>query len=223
LTFWTLSSPSERLSALGTCVHCRVAATASTGSPLMGFTLESAPLSFDLMRPLRGCIAAALRPTAATRPARSVLVVSHHRDGLLRIRLVSLLRLTTDRGSSLLHLLSRPKSWHPGVWQRSPSKERIPVGSPALLREQSLTETFQQPNAEASRNVLIHTPPPKRFGCKAARSARQHPSEDECHRRAVRAENIRSTRFTLPTQAPGEHRRTRGVAPVPPSAASRPL
>jgi len=137
LTFWTFSSPSERLSALETRFHCRVAATASANSPLVGFTLESAPPSYDLMRPLPGCIAAALRPTAATRLARSILVVSHHLDGLLRIRLVSLLRLTSDRGSSLLHLLPRPKSWHPGVWRRSPSKKRIPVGSPALLREQS--------------------------------------------------------------------------------------
>jgi len=51
------------------------------------------------VRPLPGDIAASVRPVAAKRPTRSVLVVSHHLDGLLRTQASSLLHPETEWSS----------------------------------------------------------------------------------------------------------------------------
>ena len=55
--------------------------------PLLKFVYLGCP-AFDLSenRPLPGAVSDSLRPTPATVPTRSVLVVSHHLDGLLRFR-----------------------------------------------------------------------------------------------------------------------------------------
>jgi len=80
----------------------------------MGFVLVRARHSMcPVMRPLPDDIAALVRSIAAKRPTRSVLVVSHHLDGLLRIQVSGLLHPETELGSlrfwSLAPTDSRPK------------------------------------------------------------------------------------------------------------------
>jgi len=55
--------------------------------------------TFPFMRPLPDDVAAIVRPVAAKRPTRSVLVVSRHLDGLLRMGALGLLRPKAGRGS----------------------------------------------------------------------------------------------------------------------------
>jgi len=78
----------------------------------MGFVLVRARHSMcPVMRPLPDDIAALVRSIAAKRPTRSVLVVSHHLDGLLRIQVSGLLHPETELGSLRFWSLAPTDSW----------------------------------------------------------------------------------------------------------------
>jgi len=94
-----MASPSHLRFSFRVCLHprwpCARRLRRSSVPPLMGFALPPLPTSL-IPRPLPPDPKVRLRPSATTPTACSVLVVSHHLDGLLRERAVSLLRLTAS-------------------------------------------------------------------------------------------------------------------------------
>jgi len=176
LTLWASSSPSERLSALGTHSQSRVAAAAQVGPPLMGFTLESAPPSIYLTRPLPDRIAAILRQPVAKQ------VVLFRPCGFSPLRrftprsVTSLFRLEPDRGSPphapkpLTEVVAsgRLATLHP--------RKNLPPVRPHCCEKQPLDRGFQQPDTKASRNNAHTSPPSEKGGSRSrVRSSYGHP------------------------------------------------
>jgi len=170
----------------------------------MGFTLESAPQPSVLACPLSSSIAAAHRPTIATQSVS------------FRPRGSSPPRRFTPRSACQ----SIAPDYRQGFAASAPAfaTEVTPTdasgcASPSQKCSRRIAHiaagTTTRPGPPSNRTprcpetMLIHTPPPKRCGCGAAKSARFAPTRERIQACGTRGCVRPESRSTHPTQAPG--------------------